>query len=107
MNELLDKIRGLVEIGEVRISEHGYDELSADRIPVRDAVRGIGEAIIVEEYPASGRGPAVLVLEYDRDDRPIHVVWGIPAGHEAPAVLITAYRPTLDKWDNDFVTRRK
>lgn len=107
MNEFLDQVRELVEIGEVRISEHGYDELSEDRIPVRDAIRGIGEAIVVEEYPAFGRGPAVLVLEYDRDDRPIHVVWGIPAGHEAPAVLITAYRPNLDKWDNDFVTRQK
>ncbi len=107
MIELLAKIRELVEIGKVRISEHGYDELSEDRIQVRDAIRGLRNAILVEEYPASGRGPAVLVLEYDLDDRPIHVVWGIPAGHETPAVLITAYRPNPKKWHEDFLTRRK
>ena len=56
----------------------------------------------MEEYPASGRGPAILVLEYDLDDRPIHVVWGIPAGHETPAVLITAYRPNPEKWHELF-----
>ena len=60
MSKFLDKIRGLVEAGEVRISEHGYDELSEDRILVRDAVGGIAEAVLVEEYPASARGPAVL-----------------------------------------------
>jgi len=107
VSELLERIRGLVETGEVRISEHGYDELADDRIPVRDAIRGILEAVAVEEYPGSGRGPAVLVLEYDRENRPIHVVWGIPADHESPAVLITAYRPSPEKWDSDFVTRRK
>lgn len=107
MSEFLDKIRELVEIGEVRISEHGYDELSEDRISVRDAVQGIREAVRVEEYPASGRGPAVLVLEYDRHQQPIHVVWGIPAGRDSPTVLITAYRPDPQKWAKDFVTRRK
>ncbi len=64
---------------------------------MRDAVRGLRETILVEEYPASGRGPAVLVLEYDLDDRPIHVVWGIPAGHETPPVLITGCRPNPEK----------
>ncbi|CAN5832518.1 hypothetical protein BH23ACT11_BH23ACT11_07140 [soil metagenome] len=107
MSKLFERIRKLVETGEVRVSEHGYDELSEDQISVRDAVRGILEAVAVEEYPASGRGPAVLVLEYDRENRPIHLVWGIPVGHESPAVLITAYRPSREKWDSDFMTRRK
>jgi len=107
VSELLARIRELVEIGKVRISEHGYDELSEDRIPVRDTIRGLREGVLVEEYPASGRGPAVLVLEYDLDDQPIHVVWGIPAGHEAAAVLITAYRPNSEKLHNDLLTRRK
>ena len=54
-----------------------------------------------------GEGPAVLVLEYDRDDQPIHVVWGIPKGHKTPAVLITAYRPNPTQWDDSFTRRRK
>jgi len=53
------------------------------------------------------RGLAIRVLQYDREQRPIHVVWGVPAGYESPAVLITAYRPNPDKWNEDFVMRRK
>ena len=107
MSELLERIKSLVKVEEVRISEHGYDELSEDGIFVRDAIRGVSEAVVVEEYPPSGRGPAVLVLEFDRGKEPIHVVWGIPAGHESPAVLITAYRPNPEIWDSDFMKRRK
>jgi Domain of unknown function (DUF4258) len=103
---LLVRIQKLVESNQLRISEHGFDELSEDRISVRDTVQGIKKAVVVEEYPASGRGPAVLVLEYDRDDRPIHVVWGIPLGYETPAVLVTGYRPDPEQWDRDFLRRR-
>lgn len=107
MSELLERIRRLVNAGEVRVSEHGFDELSDDRISVRDVTRGIGNAVMVEEYPATGRGPAILVLEYDGDDEPIHVVWGIPQGHESPAVLVTAYRPDPEQWEDNFTQRRK
>lgn len=107
MSDLLETIQKLVASRALRISEHGFDELSDDGISVRDAVRGIHSAVEVEEYPATGRGPALLVLEYDRDDKPIHVVWGIPKGHKAPAVLITAYRPDPAQWDDCFTRRRK
>ncbi|MBI1733096.1 MAG: DUF4258 domain-containing protein [Gammaproteobacteria bacterium] len=93
MSKFLEQIQQLVGSDELRISEHGWDELSADGIAVRDVVRGIRTAVAVEEYPASGRGPAILVLEFHQSGQPIHVVWGIPQGHESPAVLITRYRP--------------
>ena len=95
-----------MEAGEIRVSEHGYDELSYDGISVREAVQGIQDAIILEEYSASGRGPAVLVLEYDRNNLPIHVVWGIPKGYNSPAVLVTAYRPDSEKWNKSFTKRK-
>lgn len=79
--------------GELHISEHGYDALAEDGIFVRDVIEGIRDAAVVEEYTAFAKGPAVLVLKYDRDGHPIHAVWGIPKGHESPAVLVTAYCP--------------
>ena len=76
----LTLVQRLVAAGNVRISEHGYDELSNDDIPVRDLLGGIEKAPVVEDYPAFPKGPAVLVLQFDGNNRPIHVVWGVPRG---------------------------
>lgn len=103
----LEQIRVLVEQGAVRISEHGYDELAADGILAREAVQGIAEAVLVEDYPNYPKGPCVLVRETDNKDRYIHVVWGVPKGKTRPAVLITAYRPDPKLWEDDFMRRTR
>lgn len=107
MSSTLDAIRVLVAAGDVRISEHGYDELANDGILVKDLLSGVSSAAVIEDYPAFPKGPAVLVLEFDRERRPVHAVWGIPKGFTAPAVLITAYRPDPARWNESFTERRK
>jgi hypothetical protein len=92
---------------DVRVSEHGWDELEADDISVRDIIDGIRSAIQVEDYPEFGKGPSALVLQFDRDTSPVHVVWGIPKGHNTPAVLVTAYRPDPNRWNEDFTERKR
>jgi hypothetical protein len=105
-SKILEEVQALVARGEVRVSLHGYDKLAADTIRVRDVVDGLGAAVVVENYPNYPKGPCLLVLEQDGDGRPIHVVWGIPAGQDSPAVLITAYRPDPEKWDETWRRRR-
>lgn len=107
MSATLDAVRGLVASGSVRISEHGYDELSDDDIFVRDLLNGISNATVVEDYPTFPKGAAVLVLQFDSNNRPIHVVGGIPRGFTSPAVLVTAYRPDPAKWNEHFTERRQ
>ena len=105
MSETLEAIQRLVAAAEVRISEHGYDELAADGIAVRDILGGVEEAVVVEDYPDFPQGPTVLVLQFDAARRPIHAVWGIPKGRSGPAVLVTAYRPHPKRWTKDFLKR--
>lgn len=105
MSETLAAIQSLVAVGEVRISEHGYDELTDDGILVRDIIDSVGAAAAVEDYPEFPKGPAVLVLQFDGAQQPIHVVWGVPRGHASPAVLVTAYRPDPERWSEDFRER--
>jgi hypothetical protein len=107
VSDTLDRVRGLVECGEVLISAHGYDELAADDILASEALAGLASAVLVEDYPAWSKGPSVLVLQQDSRYRPIHVVWGIPSGRDAPAVLVTAYRPDPARWSDDFMRRKR
>jgi hypothetical protein len=104
-SETLEQIRALVASGDVRVSLHGYDELAADTIRLRDIIDGLETGVVVEDYPTYPKGPCVLVLEHDRDGRPVHVVWGIPAGQSKPAVVITAYRPDPKRWDSTWTRR--
>ena len=57
MSPTLQLIQQLVARGEIRISEHGYDELSADDISVREILHGVADAVLVEDYPEYFKGP--------------------------------------------------
>lgn len=107
VSKTFEKVRRLVEEGDVRVSEHGYDELAADNISVREIVAGIAKGSVVEDYPDYPKGPCVLVLQTDRNGQPLHVVWGVPSGRVRPAVIVTAYRPDPELWKEGFLRRRR
>jgi hypothetical protein len=107
MSDVLQTVQSLVAQGKVRISLHGYRELAADDILAGDVIDGVSQATAVEDYTDAVRGPSVLVLQRDRNGEPLHILWGMPKGLEATAVLITAYRPDPARWSLDFKTRIK
>ena len=106
MSEIFQRILGLVARQEVLISDHGYDELAADGILVKDILEGAREGEVVEEYPTYHKGPCILMLQKDNGGNPIHVVWGIPSQADSPAVVVTAYRPDPSRWADDFLRRK-
>jgi hypothetical protein len=91
----------------VRISEHGYNELAEDGLTVRELLAGVPEAVWAEEYPNYPKGPCILLLQGDRDNKPIHAVWGIAKGNKRPVVLVTAYRSDPTQWDEKFLRRKQ
>lgn len=106
MSRIFQLVIDLVARGEVKISDHGYEELAADGILVREIIAGIKGAFEIENYNDYPKGPCILVLQKDRQGQPIHVVWGIPKNATSPAVVVTAYRPNTDRWTDDFTRRR-
>jgi hypothetical protein len=106
MSETLRRVQALVLRENVRVSDHGFDELRKDGILPSEAIASILTATAIEDYPDRARGPSVLTLQRDATGRPIHVVWAIPAEEVGPAVLVTAYRPDAALWDEEFETRK-
>jgi hypothetical protein len=106
MSQTFQRIQDLVSQNDIKVSEHGYDELSADGILIRDVVSSLHDAIVVEDYPDYPKGPCVLLLQRDQAGKPVHVVWGIPKDANSPAVVVTAYRPDQQQWSDDFRRRK-
>jgi hypothetical protein len=107
VSETFRKVIELIDKDNIRISNHGYDELAEDGLLVKDVMIGVKEGKVVEDYPDYPKGPCVLVLQRDKQGNPIHVVWGIPKGASSPAVLVTAYKPDRSLWSDNFMERRK
>ncbi|MBN2493254.1 MAG: DUF4258 domain-containing protein [Deltaproteobacteria bacterium] len=107
MSTTWSKILELLQQGEIRISDHGYDELAIDGITAREIVAGALNAVVLEDYSSYPKGPCVLTLQEDREGRPVHAVWGIAHGSTSPAVLVTAYRPDPERWEDGFRRRRE
>lgn len=100
------RICELVKRRNVRVSAHGYARLSKRGILFADVITGITQGYVIEDYPDFYLGPAVLVLQIDASGKPLHVVWGLEKGTDAPAVAVTAYYPDPSEWSSDFRSRK-
>jgi len=100
-------IQQLVKNRDVRISDHGYDELANDGLTAREVISGVVDAVLLEDYPDYNKGASILVLQKTANGEAIHVVWGMPKGYKTPAVLVTAYKPDPKRWNNTFTARTR
>lgn len=105
MPTLLEQIRALVAVGRVKPSGHGRRRMATRVIPYADVRNGIVDAVVVESY-TDDEEPSMLVLQFDQENRPYHVVWGFDLD-TGDALVITTYYPGLDRWEPGFMTRRR
>jgi hypothetical protein len=105
MGTIISVVQNLVSSGKLKVSLHAVKELSDDGILIEPLIAGITDCVVVEEYPDYHKGPCVLVMQR-LEGRPVHLLWGVPKGTTEPAVLITAYLPDPDRWDESSTKRR-
>jgi len=64
--------------------------------------RVLVEGMEIENYPTDPRGHSCLLLGFDENTQPIHVVCSPKDEYLA---VITAYRPDPEQWSWDFRRR--
>ena len=105
MDNFFDEVKKAAE-KKVIYTEHALDEMNAEEELIsKDEIRQvIFEGEIVEDYPEDKRGHSCLMFTYTSAGRPVHIIC---SPKEEYLGIITAYIPTLNKWENDFRTRRR
>lgn len=105
MGNLPDEVRRAAK-KKVIYTEHALDGMNAEEELIsKDEIRQVVfEGEIIEDYPEDKRGHSCLMFTYASVGRPVHVIC---SPKEEYLGITTAYIPTLDKWENDFRTRRR
>ncbi len=100
----IEDFRKINRSENIIISLHGQLRLNERNITVDDVMSAIDNGEIIEQYPKDFPFPSCLILGLSVQGVYIHIVVSMD---EDKIYLITAYVPTLDKWEADLKTRKQ
>jgi hypothetical protein len=99
----LEELRALFENNAVEFTQHFLYRIEDRNISVLSIRNAVANGEIIEHYPNDYPYPSVLIFGYTNAKKPLHVVVGVGGGS---AWLVTAYYPSLLKWERDLKTRK-
>ena len=103
--DTLEFIKSCIGCGRIHWTYHVNMRLKGRFIPREAVLSSVDTYEIVEEYPGDKYLPSYLIrAEYE--GRAIHIQRATDL-ENTNVTIVTAYRPTLDKWEDDFKTRRR
>ena len=102
--ELADIIEA-IQAGQVRITDHAYEEANADRLKFDEIYFSALNGVVIEEYQDDSPYPSVLVFGQTFGGDPVHSVWAYNQ-KKRWTVLITVYRPDPNRWINCKVRKK-
>ena len=94
----------MISRDQLDIRQHAAQRMLERNISVADVLVVLNGGTTLEDYPEDTPFPSRLTLGWV-GQRPVHVVWATEAG-TGRIVIITAYEPTVEEWDNTFRRRR-
>ena len=106
MSKTFEAIKEAIARGTIQVSRHALHELEEDALSLDLVLTATRSGEAIEDYPTDPRGPSCLVCSALGEGLWVHTLWGCDPASSI-AVLITVYRPTAEKWENDFKTRRR
>lgn len=105
MNEKIKYIKKAVKDNKVYWSKHSEIERFQDNLNEQDILESIIVGDIIEDYPNDKPLPSCLIYGIVKSKK-IHTVVGLNE-NTGFIRIITVYIPNLEKFENDFKTRRK
>lgn len=101
---IIELIQGLCGQRKIRWSTHGAARMQERGITRKDVINCLEKGAIIEDYPTDFPHPSCLIFGHTLDKRIIHVVAGCDKEY---VYIITAYFPSLDKFEGDMKTRKE
>ena len=86
-------------------SDHAISQMFKRSISVDEIKQIIETGKIINEYPDDKPYPSFLLLGF-ANNRVIHLVLARNLSDDY-CVVITAYEPSADIWERDFITKKK
>lgn len=100
----IEAVRQLCSDGKIKWTKHVTRRLQERLIFRDDVFNAINNGKIIEQYPDSFPSPSCLISGQDLSGNPLHVVLSADG---VIITIITAYEPSLDKFEKDFETRKE
>ncbi len=100
----IKKLKALNKPDKIVITEHARKRLAERDIKVKDIINCISGGEIIKQYEDDKPLPSCLLLGQMLNYDPVHVVVSCD---EEFIYLITAYRPSPEKWKSDMKTRKE
>ncbi len=100
----IELLRELCDGRHIIYSVHSLERLQERDIFRKDVVNAIRSGEIIEQYPDDTPYPSCLVFGYSTRGKALHVVCAYDGRH---INVITAYYPSLDKFETDLKTRKE
>ncbi len=101
--EIIDFKKALIE-GRIIWRQHAFERMLERNISREEVKKVVREGEIIERYETDRPFPSFLMMKVFKN-RPLHVVVGFDS-RLSEVHIITVYEPTLDKFEEDFKTRR-
>ena len=98
-------IKKKIKQGKYTISYTHTEKIRRRKIEAHHIEEAVSSGEIIEDYPNDPRGHSCLILGYTAEGKPLHVLCG--KLEEEEILIITAYEPSSEEWENDWKTRKR
>jgi len=99
----ISEIKEKIKDKKIKWRIHATQRLIQRSIKRASVIQAILNGEIIEEYDQDFPFPSCLILGYDENSNPLHIVCSLGQGF---LWIITVYKPDLNKWKDDFKTRK-